>query len=84
MRSIDCYKIPHGRPTPDNILIFCELLAETGKAEQARERLVQLLDEYPLYPEGVFLLSRLAVHLKDNSDLMNIGRSLASFERPKK
>ena len=70
---------PRWSADPDNILIFCELLAETGKAEQARERLVQLLDEYPLYPEGVFLLSRLAVHLKDNSDLMNIGRSLASL-----
>jgi len=64
---------------PDNILVFCELLAETGKAEQARERLVQLLDEYPLYPEGVFLLTRLTVHLKDSSKLVEIGRSLASL-----
>lgn len=64
---------------PDNILVFCELLAETGKAEQARKRLVQMLDEYPLYPEGVFLLTRLAVHLKDDSGLIGIGRSLASL-----
>ena len=64
---------------PDNILLFCELLAETGKAEQARERLVELLDEYPLYPEGVFLLTRLTVHLKDNTKLIEIGRSLASL-----
>lgn len=64
---------------PDNILIFCELLAETGKAKQARERLIRLLDEYPLYPEGVFLLSRLTVHLQDNSKLQEIGRSLASL-----
>jgi hypothetical protein len=64
---------------PDNILVFCELLAETGKAEEARERLVQLLDEYPLYPEGVFLLTRLTVHLKDRSKLLEIGRSLASL-----
>jgi hypothetical protein len=64
---------------PDNILVFCELLAETGKAKQARERLVQLLDEYPLYPEGVFLLTRLTVHLKDSSQLLEIGRSLASL-----
>ena len=64
---------------PDNILVFCELLAETGKAEQARERLVALLDEYPLYPEGVFLLTRLTVHLKDNTKLIEIGRSLASL-----
>jgi hypothetical protein len=64
---------------PDNILVFCELLAETGKAEQARERLIALLDEYPLYPEGVFLLTRLTVHLKDNTKLVEIGRSLASL-----
>ena len=64
---------------PDNKLLFCELLAETGKAEQARERLVELLDEYPLYPEGVFLLTRLTVHLKDNTKLIEIGRSLASL-----
>ena len=64
---------------PDNILVFCELLAETGKAKQARERLIRLLDEYPLYPEGVFLLTRLTVHLKDNSKLREIGRSLASL-----
>ena len=64
---------------PDNILVFCELLAETGKAEQARKRLVQLLEEYPLYPEGVFLLTRLTVHLKDSSKLLEIGRSLASL-----
>jgi tetratricopeptide (TPR) repeat protein len=64
---------------PDNILLFCELLAETGKAEQAQERLVELLDEYPLYPEGVFLLTRLTVHLKDNTKLIEIGRSLASL-----
>src|SRR6056300_1007750 len=64
---------------PDNILVFCELLAETGKAEQARERLAQLLDEYPLYPEGVFLLTRLMVHLQDDSKLVEIGRSLASL-----
>ena len=64
---------------PDNILVFCELLAETGKARQARERLIQLLDEYPLYPEGIFLLTRLTVHLQDNSKLIEIGRSLASL-----
>jgi len=64
---------------PDNILVFCELLAETGKAEQARERLAQLLDEYPLYPEGIFLLTRLMVHLQDDSKLVEIGRSLASL-----
>ena len=64
---------------PDNILVFCELLAETGKVKQAREKLVELLDEYPLYPEGVFLLTRLTVHLKDDSKLVEIGRSLASL-----
>ena len=64
---------------PDNILLFCELLAETGKAEQAMARLAQLLDEYPLYPEGVFLLTRLAIHLQDDSKLFEIGRSLASL-----
>ena len=64
---------------PDNILVFCELLAETGKAEKARERLILLLDEYPLYPEGVFLLTRLTVHLQDSSKILQIGRSLASL-----
>ena len=64
---------------PDNILNFCELLAETGKAEQAKKKLSELLDEYPLYPEGVFLLTRLTVHLQDRSKLLEIGRSLASL-----
>jgi len=72
-------KDPVWKADPDNILAHCELLAETGKAELARSKLIQLLDEYPLYPEAVFLLTRLTVHLKDNSKLFEIGKSLAAL-----
>ncbi len=64
---------------PDNILLVCELLAETGKSQEAHDRLSKLLDEYPGYPEGVFLLTRLTVHLKDVSKLAEVGKSLASL-----
>lgn len=65
--------------SPDNILMFCELLAETGKPKEAHARLSELLDEYPLYPQGVFLLARLTVHLKDDSKLIEVGKALASI-----
>jgi len=64
---------------PDNILIFCELLAETGKPEEAHVKLSKLLDEFPLHPQGVFLLARLTVHLKDDSKLIEVGKALASL-----
>ncbi len=64
---------------PDNRLGYCELLAETGKAELAQEEVSKLLEEYPLYPEGVFLLARLTVHLKDKSKLVEIGKALATL-----
>ena len=70
---------PLWKNDPDNILEFCELLAETGKPQQAHERLSELLDEYPLYPRAVFLLTRLTVHLKDDSKLVEVGKSLASI-----
>jgi len=64
---------------PENILQVCELLAETGKSQEAHDRLSKLLDEFPAYPEGVFLLTRLTVHLKDVSKLAEVGKSLASL-----
>ena len=64
---------------PDNILLVCELLAETGKTKEAHDKLSKLLEEYPAYPEAVFLLTRLTVHLKDVSKLIQVGKSLASL-----
>ena len=68
---------------PDNLLLFCELLAETGKADNARTHLMDLLDKYPAHPEAVFLLTRLCVHLKDDTQLIELGRSLASLSSQK-
>ena len=64
---------------PENKLKFCELLAETGKPQQAMEMTLMLIDEYPSYPEAIFLLTRLSTHLEDGSKLVQLGRSLANL-----
>lgn len=64
---------------PENVILVCELLAETGKTEQALEKLHSLLSEYPSYPEGIFMLTRLSIHLRDTSQLVEIGRELAGL-----
>ncbi|MED5282079.1 MAG: hypothetical protein VYA10_11405 [Verrucomicrobiota bacterium] len=64
---------------PENILTIAELLTETGNAKEGLKFVNQLLAEYPLHPEGTFLLTRISVHLKDTSNLSLIGRSLATL-----
>jgi hypothetical protein len=62
---------------PENALLVCELLAETGNQAQALRQTNLLLEQYPEHPRAIFLLTRLSVHLNDTSRLPRIGTSLA-------
>ena len=62
---------------PENTLTIAELLSETGNAKEGLKYVNQLLTQYPLHPEAIFLLTRISVHLRDTSNLSTIGRSLA-------
>jgi hypothetical protein len=64
---------------PKNALLVCSLLAETGNQIEALNRVKILLENYPGYPEALFLLTRLSVHLKDISELTRIGQELAGL-----
>jgi hypothetical protein len=64
---------------PENVLLFCELLAETGNQAQALRQTNLLLEQYPEHPRAIFLLTRLSVHLNDTSRLARIGASLAAL-----
>ena len=62
---------------PQNALMVCSLLAETGNQSPALEQVKRVLENYPGHPQAVFLLTRLSVHLKDTSQLPRIGQELA-------
>ena len=62
---------------PNNKIKYCELLAELGQQKLAQRKVIELLDSYPNFPDGIFLLTRLSVHLEDNSKLIDLGRKLA-------
>ena len=62
---------------PQNALMVCSLLAETGNQIPALEQVKRVLENYPGHPQAVFLLTRLSVHLKDTSQLPRIGQELA-------
>jgi hypothetical protein len=64
---------------PKNALLVCSLLAETGNQFEALNKVKRLLENYPGYPEGLFLLTRLSVHLNDISELAQIGQELAGL-----
>ena len=64
---------------PKNALLVCSLLAETGNQIEALNQVKWLLENYPGYPEGLFLLTRLSVHLNDTSELAQIGQELAGL-----
>jgi len=64
---------------PKNALLVCSLLAETGNQIEALNQVKRLLENYPGYPEGLFLLTRLSVHLNDTSELAQIGQELAGL-----
>ena len=65
--------------SPENALIVCELLAETGNQAQALRQTNLLLEKYPGHPQGIFLITRLSVHLNDRSRIGQIATSLASL-----
>ena len=64
---------------PENALLVCELLAETGNQARALRQTNLLLEQYPEYPQAIFLLARLSVHLNETSRLHQIGKSLATL-----
>ena len=64
---------------PENALLVCELLAETGNQARALRQTNLLLEQYPEHPQAIFLLTRLSVHLNDTSRLPRIGASLATL-----
>ena len=64
---------------PTNLLKYCELLAETGQPQEAKNAVLELLIRFPEYPEGVFLLTRLSTHLEDSSRLVELGKMLAKL-----
>ena len=62
---------------PQNALMVCNLLAETGNQSAALEQVNRILENYPGHPQALFLLTRLSVHLNDTSKLPRIGQELA-------
>jgi len=64
---------------PENKIKFCELLAETGQSELALEHSLAVLEEFPDFPEAIFLVTRLSTHLEDSSRLVDLGRGLAAL-----
>ena len=77
MRSLA--KLKDWTEKPENALLVCELLAETGNQARALQQTNLLLDQYPEHPQAIFLLTRLSVHLNDTSRLSRIGSSLAAL-----
>lgn len=72
-------KLDHWAESPENVLMACELMAETGNQIQALRQINLLLKQYPKYPQAIFLLTRLSVHLNDKSQIAQIGSSLATL-----
>ena len=64
---------------PQNALMVCNLLAETGNQIEALKQVKRLLDSYPGHPQALFLLTRLSVHLKDISQIPRMGKELAGL-----
>ena len=62
---------------PENVVLVCELLAESGRLSEALSMIRTLVQKHPKHPPAIFLLVRLSVHLKDTSELPWIGNSLA-------
>ena len=62
---------------PRNLLLGAEILAETGNHQEALRVVEQVIENFPSYPEAVFLLTRIAVHLQDRSQLVRLGKALA-------
>ena len=62
---------------PQNPLLGAEILAETGNHQQALRVVDQVIEKFPEHPEAVFLLTRIAVHLQDRSQLVRLGKALA-------
>ena len=71
--------IDHWTHSPENALIVCELLAETGNQAQALRQTNLLLEKSPGHPQAIFLITRLSVHLNDRSKIRQIATSLASL-----
>ena len=64
---------------PKNALMACSLLAETGNQIEALDQVNRLIENYPEYPQALFLLTRLSVHLNDVTQLPRIGQNLATL-----
>ena len=62
---------------PKNLLLGAEILAETGNHQEALFVIEQVIEKHPDYAKAVFLLTRIAVHLQDRSQLVRLGKSLA-------
>ena len=62
---------------PKNLLLGAEILAETGNHQEALRVVDQVIEKFPEHPEAVFLLTRIAVHLQDQSQLVRLGKALA-------
>jgi hypothetical protein len=68
---------------PENQLKYCELLAETGQQDQAFKMTIELVDQFPEFPEAIFLLARISAHLEDDSYLLIIAKGLANIATQK-
>ena len=60
-----------------NLLLGAEILAETGNHKQALGIVEEVLKEDTGNSDAVFLLTRLAVHQKDKTQLVRLGKLLA-------
>lgn len=64
---------------PENQIKYFELLAQTGNQSKAIDQVIEFLNNYPQYPEAIFLLARICTNLEDASKIAGLGRSLASL-----
>ena len=62
---------------PKNLLLGAEILAETGKHQEALQLVDRVIEKSPKHPEAIFLLTRIAVHLQDQDQLIRLGKALA-------
>ena len=69
--------------SPDNSLLAAELLAETGSAARSLQIVKNTLENHPTHSESIFLLTKLSVHLKDQTNLPFLGKKLARLSSRK-
>ena len=70
---------PEWSSKKENKLKYIELLAQLGKQEMSKRKVIELLEDHPDYADGIFLLTRLCIHLEDDTRLTELGSKLASL-----